>query len=174
MKRIWILILCLTLLAPLSGFAKAPEVATYPPSALGGQYGVFYTGPGREPEAVSRAHPMPVEMIGSGTSITATGGGDSASLSVGLVKSFVVQVSTGTTLLLGNLASGVAAPFWITLRNTGLKTVHYAESGQTPTDYHDGIAPGEQIAMKVSTNTPVLDMRSNSAGISTLSGNIFK
>ena len=74
MKRIWILILCLTLLIPLSGFAKAPEVATYPPAALGAQYGVFFTGPGREPEAVSASHPMPVTVVGSFTSSGGPGG----------------------------------------------------------------------------------------------------
>ena len=104
--------------------------------------------------------------------VTSSGGGGTASISTGLVAESITQVATGTSTTLSSISSSSTAPMWITIRNVGLTTVHYSPG--TPTDSSDGIAAGEQIAMFVSTSTPVLNMRAHSTGVSTITVNIWR
>lgn len=90
----------------------------------------------------------------------------------GIMEEGIRQISTDTVFPVLDITSGTAAPFWLTLRNTGLRTIHYSDG--TPTDYSDGLSSGEQIAIFCGTNTINLKLKSNSTGISTLTSNIWK
>lgn len=101
-----------------------------------------------------------------------SGSGGTASLSVGLILEDIRQIATNTVTRLADITSGTAAPFWVTLRNVGDKTIHYSTA--TPTNYSDGIVASQQVALYFATNTPALTLQSNSSGVSSMATNIWK
>ena len=90
----------------------------------------------------------------------------------GIMKENIRQIATDTPFSVSDITSGTVAPFWLTLRNVGVKTIHYSDG--TPTDNSDGLVSGEQIAIFCGTNTVNLKLKANSTGISTLTSNIWK
>lgn len=196
--RLLLIALCLALFGSIP--ANAQSVATYPPSSLNGQYGIFYTGPSREPEAVTQGHPLPVAVVsggGSGSGVTVTNiasdsagnskvnvgswtagpitveSASSSMLQTGIHDQFIATVSTTVVTNFADLASAVPVPFWAIIRNTGAQKIHY--NNGTPTDLHNYIGAGEEAGpFFFATNTPALQLKADAAGTGTMAIPIWR
>lgn len=89
-----------------------------------------------------------------------------ASLSIGITFQDVRSIASNSNTVLADITSGTAAPFWLTIQNTGVQKIHV--DSVAPGDTTQFIAPGETWGPRyMGTNVPNYKFRANSAGTST-------